>query len=177
MIKVRYRDKGHVFLWLDEKKATEGSNFSLQGRPKLNALFQMWLNECGVKVNKFFPQPSGCACGSSAQYAGGNHPQYHELNTQYETRIHLYEAVKEKKLGEVAGTPQGCAALQRDLDRLERWAERNLLTLNQGKCRVLYLGKNDTRHQQRLGAHLLESSSVEKDLGVLVDNKLTMSQQ
>ncbi|RMC15796.1 hypothetical protein DUI87_08000 [Hirundo rustica rustica] len=80
------------------------------------------------------------------------------------------------KLGEVAGTPQGCAALQRDLDRVERWAERNLLILNQGKCRVLYLGKNDTRHQQRLRAHLLESSSVEKDLGVLVDNKLTMSE-
>ncbi|PKU41724.1 pol- hypothetical protein [Limosa lapponica baueri] len=81
------------------------------------------------------------------------------------------------KLGGVADTLEGCATIQRHLDRLESWAERNLVKFSKGKCRVLHRGRNNPMHQYRLGADLLESSSVEKDLGVLVGNRMTISQQ
>ncbi|GAB0175771.1 hypothetical protein GRJ2_000042300 [Grus japonensis] len=54
------------------------------------------------------------------------------------------------------------------------------MKLSKGKCRVLHLlhlRRNNPKHQYRLRVDLLGSSSAEKDLGVLLDDKLSMSQQ
>lgn len=77
----------------------------------------------------------------------------------------------------MANTPENCAAIQLDLDRLENWVERNLRRFNKAKCRLLHLGWNNPAYLHGLGGDLLQSSSVEKDLAVLVGDQLTMSWQ
>lgn len=54
-------------------------------------------------------------------------------------------------MGRVADTPEGCAAVQQDLERLEGWLGRNLMKCNESQHRVLNLGRNDPKCQHRLG--------------------------
>ncbi|PKU35710.1 rna-directed dna polymerase from mobile element jockey-like [Limosa lapponica baueri] len=80
-------------------------------------------------------------------------------------RVHSQQVSNDIKLCGTVDMLEGRDAIQRDLDRLERWARANLMKFNQAKCKVLHLGHGNPRHRYRLSKERIESGPEEEDLG------------
>lgn len=51
----------------------------------------------------------------------------------------------------------------------------DLVKLSKANCKVLQLAQGNPKHRHRLDGEWIESSSVEKDLGVLVNEQLSIT--
>ena len=81
------------------------------------------------------------------------------------------------KLSGAVHTTAGRNAIRGTCTRLKKCAHENLRRFDKAECKVLHLGLGDPRYEHKLGGELTENNYTEKDLGVLMDKKLDMSQQ
>lgn len=66
----------------------------------------------------------------------------------------------------------GHEALQRDLKSIKKWADDWKMEFNVDKCKIMHLGRLNPKHTYTMGGGELTVTTEEKDLGVLVDDKL-----
>ena len=83
-----------------------------------------------------------------------------------------YDTEKPQRLeGDSGWYSRERVAIQRDMDRLDRWVCENLMKFNKVKCQ----GQGNPKHGHRLGHEWIESGPAQKGLQVLVVEILNMS--
>lgn len=63
-------------------------------------------------------------------------------------------------------------SLREDLDRIQEWTKDWIIKLNPAKCSVLHIGGNNPLERYQIGNTPVASTSVQKDLGVLISSNL-----
>ena len=80
------------------------------------------------------------------------------------------------KLYRPVSNPSDSRDLQQDLDALAAWSSRWQLAFNESKCKSLHFGRANQCLHYSMGGVPLDQSTVERDLGVMVDVELKFRQ-
>ncbi len=63
---------------------------------------------------------------------------------------------------------EDCVKLQRNVNLMKEWADKNRMKFNIDKCAVLHFGKKNLNYEYKLSQKAIRKSSAERDLGVII---------
>jgi hypothetical protein len=89
----------------------------------------------------------------------------------------LLKFADDTKLFGCVSTQQQIDVLRADLNTLFKWSEEWQMVFNVEKCKVMHFGKSNVKTVYNMGVGTLSVTDAEKDLGVIVQNDLKVSQQ
>ena len=79
------------------------------------------------------------------------------------------------KWGRCVDKQEDRESFQQEIDRLSDWSSTWQLHFNTSKCKVMHLGKKNVKEKYTMQGSLLESTTAEKDIGVMIQESLKPS--
>ena len=97
------------------------------------------------------------------------------MNENIGTMSYLNMLADDAKIQRTIKNEASCRELQNDLTKLYDWSQKWQMEFNAEKCHVMKFGKSAMRpdYDYHLGNNSLQESYKEKDLGVIINNKLS----
>ena len=81
------------------------------------------------------------------------------------------------KVGGVVDSVEHCRRLQRDSNRIQKWAEKWQMEFNPEKCEVVHFGRTNSKAESKVNGRILGSVEEQRDLGVYVHRSLKVASQ
>ena len=100
-----------------------------------------------------------------------------DLDMEAATADLLRKFANDSKVGVYVKGVEDRDRLQLVLNNLVAWADHWGMKFNMAKCKVVHFGFRNPKYSYVMNGVELEESKEEKDLGVIMNNKLTVSAQ
>ena len=81
------------------------------------------------------------------------------------------------KVAKIVESEEDAKELQRDINEMMRWAKEWEMVFNVEKCKVLHVGRRNSKYVYKMGDAILSEVKEEKDLGVWIGNDLKPASQ
>jgi hypothetical protein len=89
----------------------------------------------------------------------------------------LLKFADDTKLFGCVSDTTGANILRDDLNALCKWSEDWQMNFNVEKCKVMHFGANNLKEQYSINSNVLTEVTEERDLGIIVQNDLKVSEQ